>query len=69
MARDVNLYKQLGPNISQMKPLHDFSDLASLFCKVLRQPPKIGGLRKEKGRERKRKGKRTSMILCFSLKV
>jgi hypothetical protein len=37
MARDVNLYKQLGPNISQMKPLHDFSDLASLFCKVLRK--------------------------------
>ena len=45
MARDINLYKELGPKISQMKPLDDFSELASIFCKVLRQPPKSGNLR------------------------
>ena len=45
MARDVNLYKEIGPKVSKMKPLDDFSDLAFLFCNVLRQPPKESGLR------------------------
>jgi len=45
MARDVNLYKDIGPKVSQMKPLKDYSDLASLFCQILRKPPTKGGLR------------------------
>jgi hypothetical protein len=45
MARDVKLYKELGPKVSQMKPLDDFSDLAFIFCKILRQPPKRGRLK------------------------
>jgi len=45
MARDVNLYKELGPKIAQMKPLQDFSNLALLFCNILRQPPQKGNLR------------------------
>jgi len=45
MARDVNLYKELGPQISQMKPSQDFSDLASFLCSVLRQAPNKGNIR------------------------
>ncbi|ETR71797.1 MAG: hypothetical protein OMM_02222 [Candidatus Magnetoglobus multicellularis str. Araruama] len=39
MARDVSLYQKLGPQVAQMRPSHDFSDLAMFLCKILRQPP------------------------------
>lgn len=45
LARDVNLYKELGRDISMMKPHHDFSELANMLTEQLRKPPLIGGLR------------------------
>ena len=45
MARDVNLYKELGPKVAKMKPSQDFSDLAAHLCNILRQPPSMGNLR------------------------
>lgn len=45
MARDVNLYKKLGREISAMKPRQDISQLTSMLTEQLRLPPSIGGLR------------------------
>jgi hypothetical protein len=45
MARDINLYKEIGPTVAQMKPSQDFSDLALYLCKILRQPPHLGNMR------------------------
>jgi len=45
LARDVNLYRKLGRDISGMKHHHDFSELAKVVTELLRQPPPIGGLR------------------------
>jgi len=45
LARDVNLYKKLGRDISGMKPYHDFSELAKVVSELLRKPPSIGGLK------------------------
>ncbi len=45
LARDVNLYKKLGRNVSGMKPRNDFSELAKIVTGLLRKPPSIGGLR------------------------
>jgi len=45
MARDVNLYKKLGPEVAQMKPSQDFSELARLLCHILRKKPQSGNLR------------------------
>jgi hypothetical protein len=45
LARDVNLYKELGRDVAGMKPNDDFSELAKLVNEMLRRPPPIGGLR------------------------
>ena len=45
LARDVYLYKKLGKKVSEMKPHHDFSQLAKVVTELLRKPPSIGGLR------------------------
>jgi Pyrimidine dimer DNA glycosylase/Protein of unknown function (DUF1722) len=45
LARDINLYRKLGRNVSGMKPHHDFSELAQVVTELLRKPPPIGGLR------------------------
>lgn len=44
LARDVNLYKQVGREVSTMKPHDDYSNLVTLFTELLRQAPSIGGL-------------------------
>lgn len=45
MARDVNLYKQIGRNVSKMPSNHDFSDLSKALTEFLRMPPTIGGIK------------------------
>jgi hypothetical protein len=45
LARDVALYKKLGKEVSGMKSLHDFSELAMALAELLRKPPSTGGLR------------------------
>ena len=45
LARDVNLYKKLGKDVSHMKPHDDFSELAKMLTELLRKPPSVGGLR------------------------
>lgn len=45
MARDVNLYKSLGRVVAELKPQHDFSELAKTVTATLRQQPSVGGLR------------------------
>lgn len=45
MARDVNLYKQLGKDVATMKPKEDFSNLANILIAQLRIQPSKGGLR------------------------
>jgi hypothetical protein len=45
LARDANLYKKFGREISVMKPHHDFSELAKALTESLRNPPSIGGLK------------------------
>lgn len=45
LARDVNLYKKMGRDVSGVKPHHDFAELATFYTELLRQPPSIGGLR------------------------
>jgi len=45
LARDANLYRKLGRNVSGMKPHHDFSELAKVVSELLRKPPSVGGLR------------------------
>lgn len=45
LARDVNLYRKLGRDVSGMQPHHDFSGLAKVCTELLRWPPSRGGLR------------------------
>lgn len=45
MARNVNLYKKLGREVSAMKSQRAFSTLALLLTDQLRLPPSQGGLR------------------------
>ncbi len=47
MARDVNLYKMFGKEVSGMNknPKYDFAQLAKMLTQLLRTPPPIGGLR------------------------
>jgi hypothetical protein len=45
LARDNNLYRKLGRDVSWMKPRHDFSELAMALTELLRKPPSVGGLR------------------------
>lgn len=45
LARDANLYRNLGRDVSRMKPHHDFSELAKMVSELLRNPPSAGGLR------------------------
>jgi uncharacterized protein YbgA (DUF1722 family) len=45
LARDVNLYQELGREISGMKRHQDFSELAKIVTELLRQPPPMGGLK------------------------
>jgi hypothetical protein len=45
LAREVNLYRKLGRDVSGMKPHQDFSELAKVVTELLREPPSIGGLR------------------------
>ncbi len=44
LARDVNLYKEIGRDVSKMKPGQDFSELARLLTEQLRIQPSLGGL-------------------------
>ena len=44
LARDVNLYKELGRGVAGMKPNDDFSKLAKLVTEMLRKPSPTGGL-------------------------
>lgn len=45
LARDVNLYRELGPKVAAMKSDPDFSMLASLLTLALRTQPEAGGIR------------------------
>jgi hypothetical protein len=45
LARDVNLYRKLGRDVSGMKLHHDFSELAKVVTELLRKPPSVGGLK------------------------
>ena len=45
LARDVNLYKILGKQVSQMSPNDDFSSLTLVLVEQLKVSPSIGGIR------------------------
>ena len=45
LARDINIYKKIGRDVSTMKPKDDFSALAKEVTELLRKPPSIGGMR------------------------
>jgi hypothetical protein len=45
LARDANLYRTLGRDVSVMRPHYDYSELAKVLTEQLRKPPPIGGLR------------------------
>ena len=45
LARDVNLYRELGPGVAKMKSVTDFSKLAEHLTLSLRIQPNIGGIR------------------------
>jgi hypothetical protein len=45
LARDVNIYRKLGRDVSLMKPHHDFSELADIITAYLKKPPSYGGIR------------------------
>jgi hypothetical protein len=45
LARDPNLYRELGREVAGMKPNHDFSELALKLTELLRTSPSAGGLR------------------------
>ena len=45
LARDPNLYKKLGRDVSRMKPRHDISELAKRVTELMRKPPSMGGLK------------------------
>ncbi|MDX2493922.1 MAG: DUF1722 domain-containing protein [Desulfuromusa sp.] len=44
LARNVNLYKKIGREVSDMKPNQDFSELAMILTAQLRIQPLLGGL-------------------------
>ncbi|MFC1555217.1 DUF1722 domain-containing protein [candidate division KSB1 bacterium] len=45
LARDNELYRDIGRRVSRMKPGHDLSGLAETVTGLLRQPPSAGRLR------------------------
>ncbi len=45
LARDPNLYKEIGRKVSTMRPNDDFSKLSSLLCNSLKNAPCAGGIR------------------------
>ncbi len=45
MARDVNLYKKLGPDVASLKHDSDCSALAKLLTETLRKRPSPGGIK------------------------
>ncbi|PIE61843.1 MAG: hypothetical protein CSA29_01185 [Desulfobacterales bacterium] len=45
MARNVNLYKEIGKSLAGKRPGDDFSGLARTLLETLRTPPSQGGLR------------------------
>ena len=45
LARDVNLYRKIGTQVSAMPPTHDFSIMAKTLTENLRMPPSLGGIR------------------------
>lgn len=45
LARDVNLYKKIGKQVSVMSSTHDFSAISMLLTKILRIAPSVGGIR------------------------
>ena len=45
LARNPNLYRKFGRDVSEMKPHDDFSELAKLLTELLRKPPATGGLK------------------------
>src|SRR5690606_20103431 len=44
MARDVNLYKQLGKQVAQFKPNQDYAELAYQLTTALMGKPNLGGI-------------------------
>jgi len=45
LARDVNLYKNIGKQVAQMSPVDDFSALSQLLTEQLRISPSLGGVK------------------------
>lgn len=45
LARDVNLYKKFGKQVSTMPPTHDLSSIAKDLTELLRRPPSSGGIK------------------------
>jgi len=45
LARDVELYKKIGKEVSLMKPSQEFSQTALLLTEYLRRQPSLGGVR------------------------
>lgn len=45
LARDVNLYKNIGKQVSEIPPSHDFSTIAKVLTELLRTQPSLGGIR------------------------
>jgi uncharacterized protein YbgA (DUF1722 family) len=45
MARDVNIYKQFGKQVSAMPSTQDFSAIAKALAELLRMPPTMGGIK------------------------
>lgn len=45
LARDVNLYKKIGKQVSAMSPNHDFSVIAKDLAELLRTRPSLGGIK------------------------
>ncbi len=44
LARNVNLYKQIGRDVASLKPGQEFSELAKILTEQLRIQPSSGGL-------------------------
>ena len=45
LARDVNLYKEIGKQVSAGSSNHDFSALSKTLTELLRIPPALGGIK------------------------
>lgn len=45
LARDVNLYGEIGRGASRMRTHQDFSEYTKVLTEQLRKPPSIGGLK------------------------